>query len=57
MTLRGRAHETRYLLVRNPDRLFKIVGKSTETTAEHNRYARFDRRARSIIRAACSARS
>src|SRR5215213_10467264 len=36
VTLRRRAHETRYVFVRNTDRLFKIIGETAQSTPEHN---------------------
>jgi hypothetical protein len=33
MTLRRRTHESRYLFIRDRDRLIKVVGKATQTTA------------------------
>src|SRR5262245_60969645 len=39
MTLRRRAHKTRYVLVRNTYSILKIVSETTETAAEHNRNA------------------
>src|ERR1044071_6114223 len=47
MALGSRTHETRYLLVRNADRFFKVISETAQPTAEHERDARLDTDSRS----------
>src|SRR5215213_3043887 len=45
--LRCRAHETRYVFVRDVDSLFEVIGETTQSTSKHKGDARLDTDSRS----------